>query len=335
MPPTKEDPHPLPPPGPGAVDVLELPDLPPPEIKHEEEEAGAAAGADTEDDVDHQHQNSLDEEVSEAAAAAALACVDYAVPDDDDDADEDEDDDGGVGGDNDVAANHTNNKIKPRRNKKLPLTPHEALTFSHRGIYVDVGSSTTATATATLSSAATVQAAACGGGIGQPPHSIVQIHGGGGGIIRCSCNHKPSYKWDAYGYTRHFEFKCHKKYEEERLDEVEAARLKDAKESYLRMHPLVQELSLRKKRKLHEGEKLLTVEELRVQERHWMEMWRDAKNELKTLREDLKEETNEEVRNELLMDIEGLKKRKGDWAKLLGLNEGASMEDGATNITAL
>jgi hypothetical protein len=55
-----------------------------------------------------------------------------------------------------------------------------------------------------------------------------------------------------------------------------------------------------------------------------MEMWKDAKNELKQLREDLKNESDEEVRNELLLDIEGWKKRKGDWAKLLGLNESSS-----------
>ena len=49
--------------------------------------------------------------------------------------------------------------------------------------------------------------------------------------LRCSCNHKPCHKWDAYGYTRHFTFKCHKKYEEERLvDDAERQRLKDAKE---------------------------------------------------------------------------------------------------------
>ena len=34
-----------------------------------------------------------------------------------------------------------------------------------------------------------------------------------------------------------------------------------------------------------------------------------------------KNEVDEDVRAELMSDIEGLKKRKGDWAKLLGLNE--------------
>ena len=80
-----------------------------------------------------------------------------------------------------------------------------------------------------------------------------------------------------YGYNRHFTFKCHKKYEEERLDEVELGRLKAAKEQYLRIHPQIEEPSIRKKRKLKAGEKILGPDELRVQERHWMEMWKDSK----------------------------------------------------------
>lgn len=79
------------------------------------------------------------------------------------------------------------------------------------------------------------------------------------------------------------------------------------------------------------GEKLLSTSELRVQEAHWMAMWKDSRNELRQLREDLKSEDDEEVRAELLADIEGLKKRKGDWAKLLGLNE-ASTEEVTTSI---
>jgi len=44
-------------------------------------------------------------------------------------------------------------------------------------------------------------------------------------------------------------------------------------------------------------------------ERHWMEMWKESKNELKQLRED------EDVRVEILTDIEAVKRRKGeeDW----------------------
>ena len=111
--------------------------------------------------------------------------------------------------------------------------------------------------------------------------------------------------------TRHFTFKCHKKYEEERLDDREATRLKDSKEAYLKLNPIPDDANIfRSKKQL-------------VQESHWMAMWKDSKNELKQMREDLKNEDDEEVRAEMMADIEGLKKRKGDWAKLLGLNEAA------------
>jgi hypothetical protein len=178
---------------------------------------------------------------------------------------------------------------KKRRNKKLPLTFHEAVTYFARGVYVDIES----------------------------------------GQLRCSCNHKPCHKWDAYGYTRHFTFKCHHRYETERLNEAEQARLKDARETFLRMNPIVEEQTLRKKRKLRDGEKLLTVDELRVQESHWMAMWKDATAELRQLRLDLKNEVDPNVRGELIADIEGLKKRKGDWAKLLGLSDAS---DNITNV---
>jgi len=167
-----------------------------------------------------------------------------------------------------------------KRAKKLPLTFHEALTFANRGIYVDIALN----------------------------------------VLRCSCNHKARDNWDAHGYTRHFAFKCHVKYEAERLDDAEIARLMEAKATYMRMNPIVEETSIRVKRKMEVGEKELSVEELRVQERHWMVMWKDAKNELKQMRQDLKVEVDEEVRGELIADIEGLKRMKGDWAKLLGLN---------------
>ena len=49
-------------------------------------------------------------------------------------------------------------------------------------------------------------------------------------------------------------------------------------------------------------------------------MWKECKNELKQLREDLKNEMDDDVRAEMMADVEGMKKRKGDWAKLLGLS---------------
>lgn len=54
-------------------------------------------------------------------------------------------------------------------------------------------------------------------------------------------------------------------------------------------------------------------------EQHWMAMWLDARIELKKLRENLKGETDEKVKDELKRDIDGLKKKKDEWAKLLGM----------------
>jgi hypothetical protein len=86
------------------------------------------------------------------------------------------------------------------------------------------------------------------------------------------------------------------------------------------MHPQLEEASLFHKKRKVKGEKILSVDELRVQEKHWMEMWKECKSELKQLREDLKNEMDDGVRAEMEEDVRGLKKRKGDWAKLLGLN---------------
>ncbi|KAL3758000.1 hypothetical protein ACHAWU_001392 [Discostella pseudostelligera] len=381
MPPPATD-ESLPPIGVIGIGVPTLPELPGINIKVEGNNTATTTT-----------NTAIDEEVSEAAAVAALACVDGPEDDaDDDDVVDDDVDDEDVGDDdednnikkeeattttpNTDTDTNDNNTHRIRRNKKCPLTPHEALTFFHRGIYIDVDPTNVAAANAANSSTSSTTLGEAnsnsvvgesGGIIDGTPSSTsgiatVAVAGSSGeglfsaGIIRCSCNHKPTYKWDAYGYSRHFEFKCHLKYEEERLDEAEATRLKESKENYLRMYPLISEsglalLSSRKKRKFHEdveggggvgtagtAEKMLTGEELRIQERHWMEMWKEAKNELKQLREDLKQETDEEVRKELLLDIEGWKKRKGDWAKLLGLNEGSSsstMEENGVNIAVV
>ena len=57
-------------------------------------------------------------------------------------------------------------------------------------------------------------------------------------------------------------------------------------------------------------------------------MWKDSRAELRQLRGDLRNEVDDEVRAELMQDIEGLKKRKIDWGKLLGIKE---MVDEPTN----
>jgi len=79
------------------------------------------------------------------------------------------------------------------------------------------------------------------------------------------------------------------------------------------------------KNRIEEGDeeirKLTMDKETSAKEVHWMEMWKDANAQLKQLRAELKCLVDDVVRAELLVDIEGLKKRKGDMAKLLGMTK--------------
>ncbi|EJK49352.1 hypothetical protein THAOC_31782 [Thalassiosira oceanica] len=166
-------------------------------------------------------------------------------------------------------------------NKKVPLTYHEALSkYWQKGLYVDLQS----------------------------------------GEIRCSCNHKPTTKWD---------------YEDQRLDAEELQRLKEAKELYFQMHPLPEGAPVKRRRNRRSKGSAVPVgnqvagvavnpQEI-SNEKHWFEMWTKAKDTLKTLREELKTETDEDVKAELLQDIEGFKKRKNEWAKLLRLDRAESV----------
>ena len=65
-------------------------------------------------------------------------------------------------------------------------------------------------------------------------------------------------------------------------------------------------------------------EERRQQEIHYMNLWREARSELKVMREQLKVETIQESIDELNADIAGLRARKDEWAKHLGI-EGAEV----------
>jgi hypothetical protein len=58
-----------------------------------------------------------------------------------------------------------------------------------------------------------------------------------------------------------------------------------------------------------------------AQEKYWMEMWKDAGNEIKKLRRELKDETDEAAIADMQADIKGLRKRKLEFAKLLGMDE--------------
>jgi len=57
------------------------------------------------------------------------------------------------------------------------------------------------------------------------------------------------------------------------------------------------------------------------QEKFWMDMWKDAGNEIKRLRGELKEESDEDAIADIQADIKGLRKRKAEFAKLLRMDE--------------
>mmetsp|Transcript_4338 Transcript_4338/g.6812 ORF Transcript_4338/g.6812 Transcript_4338/m.6812 type:complete len:222 (+) Transcript_4338:30-695(+) len=58
--------------------------------------------------------------------------------------------------------------------------------------------------------------------------------------------------------------------------------------------------------------------EKRINEKHWMEMWACTRREMRVLRQELKEEDNVDAIEELEGDILVLKKRKSDYAEMLG-----------------
>ena len=58
-----------------------------------------------------------------------------------------------------------------------------------------------------------------------------------------------------------------------------------------------------------------------AQEKFYMDMWKDAGNEIKRLRGELKEESDEDTIADIQADIKGLRKRKAEFAKLLRMDE--------------
>lgn len=60
--------------------------------------------------------------------------------------------------------------------------------------------------------------------------------------------------------------------------------------------------------------------EKRQMERHWLDMWKDCSQELSRLRKELRETTEVDVAEELEGDIAGLKKKKMEFGRLLGMN---------------
>lgn len=58
--------------------------------------------------------------------------------------------------------------------------------------------------------------------------------------------------------------------------------------------------------------------EKRINEKHWMEMWAFARKELREVRQELKEEEDGDAIRDLEGDVRVLKKRKADYAEMLG-----------------
>lgn len=172
-------------------------------------------------------------------------------------------------------------------------------------------------------------------------------------IVRCKCNPvcKTSFdSWDAYAYSRHFNYKKHMKWEAMRhelgWDEGEAYRdfvkfieltLDDS--DVEDEDPMEDRAVKRARRALDENtiDAIIRVEskmkdpsssklkagfkpeERRKQEMHYMQLWKEARAELRSMRQELAGETDEEVIEEIKRDMVGLQKRKNELAKFLGL----------------
>jgi hypothetical protein len=70
-------------------------------------------------------------------------------------------------------------------------------------------------------------------------------------------------------------------------------------------------------------------EERRKQELHYLQLWKEARAELRAMRQELVGEDDLEVVEELRRDMIGLKKRKDELAKFLGLEVG---DEGAEEV---
>ena len=60
-------------------------------------------------------------------------------------------------------------------------------------------------------------------------------------------------------------------------------------------------------------------EERRRQEMHYLQLWKETRAELRSMRKELVGETDPEVIEEVMSDMAGLKKKKDDLAKFLGI----------------
>ena len=100
-------------------------------------------------------------------------------------------------------------------------------------------------------------------------------------------------------------------------DRLRSARRKAIEKMKAPIVENIEEAAITSERPLASGDGESKIE----QEKFWMEMWKDAGNEIKRLRRELKEETDEAAIADMQADIKGLRKRKLEFAKLLGMDE--------------
>ena len=70
---------------------------------------------------------------------------------------------------------------------------------------------------------------------------------------------------------------------------------------------------------MKEYTQLYVHQEKRTMERHWLDMWKDVSQEISRLRNEIRHETDVDVINELHSDISALKRKKSEYARLLGM----------------
>ena len=100
-------------------------------------------------------------------------------------------------------------------------------------------------------------------------------------------------------------------------DRLRLARRKAIEKMKVPIVKNIEEAAITSERPLASGDGESKIE----QEKFWMEMWKDAGNEIKRLRRELKEETDDAAIADMQADIKGLRKRKLEFAKLLGMDE--------------
>jgi hypothetical protein len=176
-------------------------------------------------------------------------------------------------------------------------------------------------------------------------------------IVRCKCNPvcKTSFDgWDAYAYNRHFAYKKHQKWESMRnqlgWDEGEAYRdfvkfieltLDD---SDVEDHDPTEDRAVKRARRALDENTIDAIirveakmrdpsssklkagfkpEERRKQEAHYMQLWKEARAELRSMRQELMGETDEDAIEDIRRDMAGLQKKKNELAKFLGIEADA------------